>query len=50
MTEWTYIGMAYGLTWIVLATYTAYVRSRVRRAEEMAREAARAERVQEVVR
>jgi hypothetical protein len=37
MTEWTYIAMAYGLTWIVLASYTAYLRARVRRAEEAAR-------------
>jgi hypothetical protein len=37
MTNWTYIWMAYGLTWIVLASYSTYLRLRVRRAEEAAR-------------
>ena len=42
MSEWTYIGAAYGLTWVVLAAYIAYVRRRLGRAEAVAREAAAA--------
>ena len=39
MSEWTYIGMAYGAAWVVLATYIVHVRRRLRRAELAAREA-----------
>lgn len=33
MSEWAYVGAAYGLTWVVLAVYTVYIRQRVRRSE-----------------
>ena len=36
MSEWAYIWMAYGLTWVVLAAYTVSVRRRLRRAEAAA--------------
>ena len=38
MSEWTYIWMAYGATWAVLAAYALHVRRRLRRAEAMLRE------------
>jgi predicted MFS family arabinose efflux permease len=38
VSEWAYIGVAYGLTWAVLAAYAAYVVRRGRRAEAMLRE------------
>ena len=40
MSEWTYIGLSYGLTWVVLAGYAVYLlqkRSRAREALEHAR-------------
>ena len=40
MSNWTFIGMAYGATWVVLATYMVYLRRRLGRAEAVAREAA----------
>ena len=38
MSEWTYVWTAYGLTWVVLAAYAAYVVRRARRAEAAVRE------------
>ena len=38
MSEWVYIGAAYGLTWITLAVYSAYlVRRRARAIQEWRR-------------
>lgn len=34
MSEWGYVIAAYGLTWVVLAGYAAYLRVRSRRARE----------------
>lgn len=39
MSEWTYVGAAYGLTWVTLAAYALYVRGRVRRAADALRTA-----------
>lgn len=36
MSEWTYIWMAYGATWVVLAAYYVSVRRKLRRAESAA--------------
>ena len=36
--QWTYIWMAYGATWAVLAGYYLHVRRRLRRAELAARD------------
>jgi CcmD family protein len=33
MSEWNYIGAAYGLTWLVFAGYVVYLAGRVRGAE-----------------
>lgn len=34
MSEWTFIGAAYGLTWAVLGGYALYLRGRMRAARE----------------
>lgn len=33
MSEWNFVGAAYGLTWVVLAAYWRYTVARARRAE-----------------
>ncbi|HEX7118750.1 MAG TPA: CcmD family protein [Longimicrobiales bacterium] len=35
MSEWSYVGAAYGLTWAVLTGYVLYLRSRIRRARHV---------------
>ncbi len=42
MSEWSYVVAAYGLTWLVLAGYAAYVHGRVRRARRLLERAAEA--------
>jgi hypothetical protein len=32
MSEWTYIGIAFGLTWVTLTVYALYLRNRAARA------------------
>jgi len=36
MSEWGFVGAAYGLTWAVLVGYAIYLRNRVRRARDLA--------------
>ena len=43
MSEWTFVWMAYGATWVVLAVYLTYVRRRLRRAELAVADSAAAE-------
>ena len=38
MSEWIYVWIAYGLTWLVLTVYAGYVVGRARRAEAALRE------------
>lgn len=33
MSEWNYVGAAFGLTWLVFVGYTLYLGSKVRRGE-----------------
>ncbi len=35
MSEWGYVGVAYGLTWLTLIGYGIYLGSRVRRARRL---------------
>jgi hypothetical protein len=39
VSEWIYIGLAYGLTWTVLLGYWFYVEARTARAELLSQEA-----------
>jgi hypothetical protein len=39
MSEWAFVIASFGLTWMVLAGYAAYLQGRVRRAEGAMRDA-----------
>ena len=39
MSEWSYVDLAYGLTWAVLLSYGGYLGRRLRRAREAMAEA-----------
>lgn len=40
MSEWNFVVAAYGVTWLVLAGYVAYVHGRIRRARRRLERAA----------
>jgi hypothetical protein len=41
MSEWNYVGAAFGLTWLVFAGYSLYLSVKVRRAQRGLQNAAR---------
>ncbi len=41
MSEWNYVGAAYGLTWLVFAGYSVYLAGKIRRARRQLEAVAR---------